>query len=107
MLINSVKGALLVQGNAERPARASEAGQRASPPPDDAAVRRAADAANTVLRAAASTVEFTVAQDTGKTIVRVIDQLTQEVIRQIPSEEMIDIAKAIDRMQGLLVRARV
>ena len=31
---------------------------------------------------------------------------TNEVIRQIPSEEMLEIAKALDRLQGLLVKQK-
>ena len=37
-------------------------------------------------------------------MVKVVDQSTKEVIRQIPSEEMLAIAKALDSLKGLLVR---
>ena len=42
---------------------------------------------------------------TGKTIIKVVDTATDTVIRQIPSEEAIAIAKSIDKMQGLLIKA--
>src|SRR5689334_6816726 len=45
---------------------------------------------------------FTVDKETGRTIVSVVDSKTQQVVRQIPSEEIMKIARNIDRMQGLL-----
>lgn len=50
---------------------------------------------------------FSIDEDTGKTIVKVVDASTDEVIRQIPSEEIISIAKALDKLQGLLVQQKV
>ena len=49
---------------------------------------------------------FSIDEDTGKTIVKVVDASTDEVIRQIPSEEIISIAKALDKLQGLLVEQK-
>lgn len=50
--------------------------------------------------------QFSLDDDTGKTIVKVIDKTTDEVIRQFPSEEMLGIAKAIDTMKGLLIQQK-
>jgi flagellar protein FlaG len=49
-------------------------------------------------------IQFSVDSDSGKTVVKVVDSSTKEVIRQFPSEEAIDLAKALDRFQGLLVK---
>lgn len=49
---------------------------------------------------------FNLDEDTGKTVIKVIDATSQEVIKQIPSEEMLAIAKALDTMKGLLVRQK-
>lgn len=49
--------------------------------------------------------EFSVDEDTGRTIVKVVDLQTKEVLRQIPSEEAMNIAKALDKLQGLLIRS--
>lgn len=49
---------------------------------------------------------FSIEEDTGKTIVKVVDTATDEVIRQIPSEEIINIAKALDKLQGLLLQQK-
>lgn len=49
---------------------------------------------------------FSVDDDTGKTVVKVIDSGTKELIRQIPSEEMLAIAKALDGIKGLLLHQK-
>lgn len=49
--------------------------------------------------------EFSVDDITGQTVVKVIDSSTKELIRQIPSEEMLAIAQALEgEIKGLLVR---
>ena len=53
-----------------------------------------------------SSLEFTVDEDTGTTVVKIVDKETNELIRQIPSEEMLSIAKALDTIKGLLVRQK-
>lgn len=45
------------------------------------------------------TLNFSVDEESGKPIVKVIDFETKEVIRQIPSEEVLTMAKAIKRLQ--------
>lgn len=52
----------------------------------------------------ARNLQFSVDDDTGKTVVRIIDSTTNEVIRQMPSEEMLAISRSIDKLQGLLLR---
>ncbi len=46
-------------------------------------------------------------EDIGVTVVKVIDTESKKIIRQIPSEEVMDIAKALDKLQGLLVKQKV
>ena len=47
-----------------------------------------------------NTLEFQIDNSTGKTLVKILDSETQKVVRQVPSEEMLIIARALDRMQG-------
>ncbi|MBI2307781.1 MAG: flagellar protein FlaG [Rhodocyclales bacterium] len=54
--------------------------------------------------AKAADIQFSIDEDIGVTVVKVVDRGTKEVIRQIPSEEMLEIAKALDKLQGLLVK---
>jgi flagellar protein FlaG len=71
---------------------------------DPAAVKDAVNAANEAVKAMPSELSFSLDEGTGKTIVRVVEKQTGTLIRQIPSQEMLEIAKALDRLQGLLVR---
>ncbi len=50
----------------------------------------------------AHNLRFSVDHDTGKTIIKVMDAHTEEIIRQIPTEEAIEIARTLDKVQGLL-----
>lgn len=61
---------------------------------------------NDFLKPINDSIQFNLDDDTGKTIVKVIDLSTKDVIRQFPSEEMLSIAKAIDKMKGLLVQQK-
>ncbi len=54
----------------------------------------------------AQNLKFSVDEDTGKTVVKIVDTQTQEVIRQIPSEEAISIARTLDKVQGLLLNGK-
>jgi flagellar protein FlaG len=49
---------------------------------------------------------FSVDQDTGTTVVKVIDKSNGDVIKQIPSEEAIALAKALDKLKGLFVQQK-
>jgi flagellar protein FlaG len=48
--------------------------------------------------------EFSVDTDSERTIVKVIDQQTREVIRQMPTKEALEIGKALEKAQGLLIK---
>ncbi|AUH49683.1 flagellar biosynthesis protein FlaG [Chromobacterium sp. ATCC 53434] len=51
-----------------------------------------------------SSLQFSVDKDTGSTVVKVVDKDNNKVIRQIPSEEALRIAKAIGDFKGLLLK---
>ena len=67
-------------------------------------VRRAVEQANDALRQNAVGVEFSLDQGSGRVIVRVVDSETKETLRQIPSEQMLAISRAIDDLRGLLIK---
>ncbi|MEN9866373.1 MAG: hypothetical protein RL748_1963 [Pseudomonadota bacterium] len=58
---------------------------------------------NQSLSVLSQNLEFSVDTDSKRTVVKVIDQQTKEVIRQIPSKETLEIAKALDTVKGLLI----
>jgi len=52
-------------------------------------------------------VEFSIDQDSNKTLVKVVDTKTGDTIKQFPSKEMIAISQSIDQFQkGLLLRQK-
>jgi flagellar protein FlaG len=74
--------------------------------PDSAQLAQAVASINQTLRALTPGLEFSVDQDSRRTVVRVVDQQTKELIRQMPTAETLEIAKALDRVQGLLISLR-
>lgn len=66
----------------------------------------AVNAVNSFVSNINDSLRFSIDEDTGKTIVKVIDATTKEVIKQIPSEEMVAIAKALDKLQGILIQQK-
>ena len=69
-------------------------------------VRDAVKQVEEAISTKAQDLRFSIDDESGKTVVKIIDETTQTVLRQIPSEEMLEIAKALDKMQGLLVRQK-
>jgi flagellar protein FlaG len=49
---------------------------------------------------------FSVDEESGRLVVKVTDDETKEVIRQIPSEEALELAKALDKLKGLLIHQK-
>ena len=70
--------------------------------PSEAEIQEAIDEVRRVIEPVARNLRFSVDDDTNLTLIKVVDSATDEVIRQIPSEEMVAIAKAIDKLQGML-----
>ena len=66
----------------------------------------ALDRVNDMLRPMARGLTFSRDTRTGETVVRVVDTQTNEVVRQIPNEDAIAIARALDRVQGMFVQVR-
>jgi len=76
----------------------------AAAPTDSDALRNAARAANAAVKTLSNNLEFRIDQQSGRTVVRIVDASTQQLIRQLPSEEMLAIARALDKLQGMLIR---
>ena len=69
-------------------------------------LRSAVEKIQEFVSSTASDIRFSIDEDSGQTVVKVIDRETQEVIRQIPSQEMLDLAQALDKLQGLLIKQK-
>lgn len=88
------------------PASPDETPSMSAAPPGHDQVKEAMQAIRRVVAPVAQSLQFSIDEATGKTVVRVVDASTQEVIRQIPSEEVLAIARALDRLQGLLLKGK-
>jgi flagellar protein FlaG len=116
MNIQSVTGA--VAGNLlQRPTATSEPGnppavsktpapQQPSAAASREQVEEAIKAVNEFVNPINSAIQFNLDDQSGRMIVKVVDNTTNEVIRQFPSEEMLNIARALDRIKGLLVQQK-
>ena len=45
---------------------------------------------------------FSVHKPTGRTVIKVIDKETKETVREIPSEEVLNLAAKLDEMMGMI-----
>lgn len=68
------------------------------------ALKDATESINKFVQLQVKNLAFSVDEQTGVTVVKVIDTQTKEVIRQMPTEEALAIAKALDKLQGLIFR---
>lgn len=66
----------------------------------------AVSAANEFVKPINNEIQFSVDKDSGEMVVKVTDTSTNEVIRQIPSEEMLAVAQALNKFQGLLLKQK-
>jgi flagellar protein FlaG len=75
-------------------------------PPSREAVTKAVEQVNAHLDAQNRAIEFSIDPDTRAVVVRLIDKQDNRVLRQVPSQEMLEIAKALDQLQGKLLRSQ-
>ncbi|MDO8464116.1 MAG: flagellar protein FlaG [Gallionella sp.] len=106
---NTGQAAPLVDAKPQRQAAPVELPSEASKPVTDvvdaATTKRAAEQINKALKQFDSDIQFSV-DENNKTNVKVIDTQTKEVIRQMPSKEMLAISQALDKFQGLLIKIK-
>ncbi len=88
------------------PARPVVAVPQAAAQATAAEVRAAVANANRNLQSFTQALEFEVDHDTDTVVVRLVDTQDGSVLRQVPSQEMLAIARALDRMQTALVRSK-
>ena len=86
------------------PAAPAAANNNAHPAPDE--VEKALKTLNEFTATTAQDVRFSMDEESGKTIIKVVDTATQQVLRQFPSADALSIVRSIDKMQGLLIREK-
>ena len=106
---NSTPDQAKAHGVTPHPAAASRllpdpTGQTAgAPEPSLAAVRLATRQVEQAVRAQTNSLNFSIEQAAGKTLVKVTDSETGQVLRQIPSEEILSLSQVLNNVQGLLL----
>ena len=86
-----------IRPSAVVPARAADADQPSVP-----RVRQSLEDINKVLTGFSISVQFQIDPDYKDLIVKVVDQDTGKLIRQIPTEDVVKMSKAMDSLKGLL-----
>lgn len=95
-----------VAGSAPAPVVTATAVQPPPATPSAEQVTQALKSINKSLGGLSQGLEFTIDEDSHRTIVKVVDKDTKDVIRQIPTKEALEIAKALDQVSGLLIRQK-
>jgi flagellar protein FlaG len=72
--------------------------------PDKHEVKRAVEKISEFVSSTQSELNFSIDDASGSQIVKIMDTQTKQVIRQFPSEEAVAIARALDKLQGLLIK---
>lgn len=88
------------------PAQNGQSLAQSQPESNREEIGKAIQQVNDFLKPINNSIQFNLDDETGITVVKVVDLATQEVIRQIPSEEMLAISQAIDTMKGLLIKQK-
>jgi flagellar protein FlaG len=75
--------------------------------PDEKTVREAVSKISEFVKSFSRDLEFSVDDATKKIVIKVKVRDSGEVVRQIPSEEALQIADSLDALRGLLIREHV
>ncbi|MCK4951175.1 MAG: flagellar protein FlaG, partial [Gammaproteobacteria bacterium] len=91
-----VKVSSEVSHSAEPTRQILPAGNANTSEPTSEAVKVAVEKLNTQIQSLQRDLSFSIDEDSGRTVVRVIDSETKEVVRQIPSEEVLKLAQQLE-----------
>ncbi|AXS79200.1 flagellar protein FlaG [Dechloromonas sp. HYN0024] len=91
----------VVSSKAAEPVKPPQAAEKT---PDKLEVKQAVEKIAEFVSSRQSELSFSIDDTSGSQIVKITDIQTKQVIRQFPSEEAVAIARALDKLQGLLIR---
>ncbi|HZX33593.1 MAG TPA: flagellar protein FlaG [Rhodocyclaceae bacterium] len=99
-------GRPVVSGPADAAAKAAPkaADPAAEGKPTEQSTRELVKDMNKALQTINTSLEFSQDDETGWTVVKLIDRQTKEVVRQFPSEDALAIAHALDKYKGGLIQ---
>ncbi len=81
-------------------------GQTLPPPAESIDVKQAVSRLNSYVQTLRRDLQFRVDEASNRVVVTVVDSESGEVIRQIPSEEMVAVAQSLEMAQGMLVNEK-
>ncbi len=87
-------------------ARAAGSDAPSVPAVDPQALQQLADALNQRVGTSGQQLQFSVDHSTGKTVMRITDAESGALLRQIPGDEALSMARILDKMQGMLIRQK-
>jgi flagellar protein FlaG len=76
------------------------------PAPTIEKLEQAAARVKDVLRGTTSRLEIEIDSDSHKAVIKILNGESGEIIRQIPAQELLDLAKHLDDPKGLLIQER-
>lgn len=74
--------------------------------PSGQQLERATDNMNKHVQSLKRDLHFSINEETGETVIKVVDSESQETIRTIPSEEFITVSQQLNKTVGMLLNAR-
>ena len=69
---------------------------------DKADLETAVKKLNDLVAPALQTVQFSLDAQSERMVVKVVDTASKQVLRQIPNEEVLEMSKTLDKLQGLM-----
>lgn len=73
-------------------------------PVSSASVQNAADKLGHFVSAVRDDIQFSTDEVSGDLVLKVVDRASQEVIMQLPSKEALEISRALEKFQGMLIK---
>ena len=80
---------------------------RATQQLDQVKLEQAVDDLNDFIQDVRRELSFSVDNESGRTVIKVIDSESQQVVRQIPPEEVVSMTERLQSRSGLLMQAEV
>ncbi len=102
--IPTTTGSIAAQKHAITPTQTVDAVTATKVTPSIAQLNKAVSDINKTIQSLSPGIEFTVDKESDRVVVKIIDQQTNEVLRQIPTEEALEISKSLGKLQGLLIK---
>lgn len=81
--------------------------KKLSPAEQEERAKAAAEKINEFIESFTRDIQFTIDRDSERVVLKVVDRKSGDVIRQIPSEEALEIAKVLDELKGLIIKEKV